>query len=362
MPIFFFIVILVLLIVGHEFGHFVFAKLARMRVLEFGVGFPPKVWGRKIGETLYSVNALPFGGFVRIFGEDPEEDFKDPRAFSKRPPVSQAAVIVAGPLMNVLLAYFFALAALLYGVPQVIDSGAGMHTSDERVIIGNVLEQSPAQIAGIMRGDVVISVTDSRGAIPIKTPQELAARLSEATSAVSLSILRDGKEISVSVTPVQGIAADDPERKAIGIGTALIGTVSYPLLEALEKAFFDTAERGIDVLLGLSVLVSGALTFSSDLSNIAGPVGIAGLASEAAVLGIGSFLSLIAVISMNLAIINLLPFPALDGGRLAVLAIEAIVRRKIPHSYANAANYVGFVLLILLMLVVTVHDISRLVT
>jgi regulator of sigma E protease len=362
MSVFLFIIILVVLIVGHEFGHFVSAKLAGMRVLEFGIGFPPKIWGAQAGDTEYSVNALPFGGFVKIFGEDEKEKLPDPKAFSNRPRLAQAAVIAAGPLANVLIAFLLSSAAFMIGVPTVLDDSADLsRVSNARVIIAEVIPGSPAAIAGIRQGDVITSIEANGIENAVLTASQVVALISSAEEPVTLSMVRSSASLKVTVTPLSGIVKDEPERKAIGIASALVGTISLPPLEAVVRGFSETFRNAVAVIAGLYHLFASSFTLTANLSGIAGPVGIASLVGEAAVFGFGSLLMFAAMISVNLAVVNALPFPALDGGRLALLGIESLSRKRIPLQVVSAINLVGFAVLIALMLAVTVHDIAKIV-
>ncbi len=362
MSIIIFVVILVVLIVGHEFGHFIVAKLSKMKVLEFGLGFPPKLWSRWYGGTEYSLNAIPFGGFVRIFGEDSKESLNDHEAFHNRPVLHQAAVIFSGPFANFVLAYIFTVAALTMGVPAVIgDENVAGDVANARVVVADVVPGSPAALAGLSRGDYIVSVSSGDLVTLVANPEDLVGAIASAEEEVSVRVQRGGQEVSFVMAPLSGIVADDPDRMAIGVASALIGTVSYPPSQAIVRGFTHTVDGVKNVFFGLLSLIGGALTFSADLTDIAGPVGIASLVGEAAVFGAGSLFSLIALVSINLGIINLLPFPALDGGRLAMLGVETVARRKIPHRVSNAINYAGFVLLIGLMVAVTVNDIANLI-
>ncbi|MDO8624009.1 MAG: site-2 protease family protein [bacterium] len=263
MTILVFIVVLVVLIVVHEFGHFVVAKLSGMRVDEFGLGYPPRaaILGR-VGETLLTLNWIPFGGFVKIHGEDAiEEEGKDPRAFSSKPRHIQAIVLVAGIAMNLLLA----------------------------LIIFTGLLMTPHRISD----------------------HEIASPL--------------------------------------------------PLISALVKGAEVTWHVTAATAVGLAHFFAGVLTFSADLSQVTGPVGIAGAVGAAAQSGWQSLLSLTALISVNLALINLIPIPALDGGRLLFVIIEAIIRRPIKPIVAQTVNAAGFAFLILLMVVVTLHDVYKII-
>ena len=350
---------LVVLIVGHEFGHFIVAKLSGMKVPEFGLGFPPKLWGKKVGDTEYTINALPFGGFVRIEGEDAREASGDPAAFSNRPKLLQAATLVAGPGANFILAFLFLSAAFMAGVPASLEDGDS-RVVDPYVVIAEVMSGSPAHEAGLMPGDRVLSIQAHLSAFPVLTPEDVSTTIAESEGPVILEVSRGGERVTIEATPERGLIEEEPDRQALGIASALVGTLRLNPIDATVAGFNETISKTQAVFGGIIGLVASAVTLSADVENIAGPVGIATLTGDAARFGVGSLLSFAAVISINLAILNLLPFPALDGGRLAFLAVETVTRRPIPHVVANTVNFVGFALLILLMLAVTANDIFKL--
>ncbi len=363
MSILIFIFILVVLIVGHEFGHFVVAKLSGMRVPEFGIGFPPKLWGKKIGDTEYTINALPFGGFVKIVGEDSNEHSADPAAFSNRPKILQAATLVAGPFSNIILAFLFSTIAFMAGVPAVLESSENTeHLENPRVLIVEVLQKSPAAEAGLKAGDHVLSISTEGTTHEITGPEEISSLVGGVTSSVTLAVLRGSEKLTFEITPESGIVKDAPERTAIGVASALVGTMRLPFFEAVGRGFTDTVENAQKVFFGLIALIASAATLTADVSSVSGPVGIASIAGEAFSFGWGSVFAFAAIISINLGVLNLLPFPALDGGRLLFVAIETVIRKPIHHTVANTLNLVGFALLILLMLAVTAQDIVKLVT
>jgi regulator of sigma E protease len=364
MTILLFIIMLVVLIVGHEFGHLIAAKLSKMKVPEFGIGFPPKLWGKKIGDTEYTVNALPFGGFVKIVGEDPsKENADDPDAFYRKPKFHQAATLVAGPFANIVLAFVFLSVAFMVGIPSVVNPEEdASNLANARVMVTEVLADSPAADAGLKAGDHVVSLAISGSETQVTRPQEISDVVEVAGEPVSVSILRGGEPLTFEITPEAGVIAEEPEKKALGIASASVGTLRLGFFEAIGHAFMETGRDAFAVFLGLISLIASAATLSVDGVQVAGPVGIASLAGDAASFGFGSFLSFAALISINLAILNLLPFPALDGGRLAFLAVETVMRRPIPAAVANGLNFAGFAILILLMLAVTANDIVRLVT
>lgn len=362
MTIILFIAVLVLLIVGHELGHFLVAKATKMKVLEFGVGFPPKIFGKKFSPdgTEYTLNWIPFGGFVKIFGED-EKEANDPQAFPNRPKFHQALVLFAGPFANIVLAFILSSAAFMAGTFALLDTPEKISIAkDPHVLVAQVLPDSPAFEAGIEPGDRVVSIGSISGIMYPSVAEDVGNFISEQDGELFFSLLRGGEEVGVSVEATAGLVEGDPERKAVGIATAFVGTISYPPHIALWQGIVDTAQDFVFILVSVIGLIGSAVTLSADVSQIAGPVGIATLTGDAAALGFGALLSFSALLSVNLAIINLLPFPALDGGRLLFLGIETVTRRRIPLNVAAAVNTAGFALLILLMIAVTIGDVSRL--
>jgi len=362
MSIVIFIVVIVVLIVVHEFGHFVVAKLSGMRVDEFGLGYPPRALTvAKVGETEYTLNWLPFGGFVKIYGENGGET--GPRAFSARPRILQALVLVAGVAMNLLFAYILITGALVLGTPRALSDSelAGAH--DQQLAVADVLPGSPASIAGILPGDSIVSASDSKGQWHAVDPKSFTTFINASHgAAVTIDIQRNGAEQHVTATPAAGVAASDPSRYALGVQVATIGVVPLSFGAAIIEGASLTWGSLVLTAQGLLHFFYGIFTFSADLSQVAGPVGIAGAVGSASAQGFGNLLSIMAIISINLALINLIPVPALDGGRLLFVIIESVIRRPIKASIANAINAVGFVFLILLMVVVTAHDIFKIVS
>jgi regulator of sigma E protease len=365
MTVLIFIVVLVVLILVHEFGHFVVAKLTGMRVDEFGIGYPPRLWGKKIGETEYTVNALPFGGFVRIYGEDATDPdvLGTAHAFAARPRLAQALTLVAGVAMNMLLAYVLITATLAMGTPRALSDEEIPLAQDVQLMVSDVLQGSPAQEAGLKIGDAITSTRDDAGTtFSGSDPGEFIHYIQDhGTDPLSLSIDRAGETIELSVTPETGVLSEDESRPALGVSVAQVGVVPEPLYRAPVDGAIFTWEITKETAKGLASFLASAVTFQADLSQVSGPVGIAGAVGNAYADGLAALLSIAAIISINLAIINLLPLPALDGGRLLFVIIEAIIRRPIKPSIAATVNGIGFSLLILLMLVVTGNDILKLI-
>jgi len=366
MEILIFIVVIVALIVVHEFGHFVVAKWSGMRVDEFGLGYPPRamIIG-KIGETEYTLNWLPFGGFVKIFGEDSSLDkLGMPNSFSSKTRLAQALVLVAGVAMNLFFAYVLITGALVMGTPRALSDNEVATAKNVELAVANVLPGSPAAQAGLLPGDVILSAEDGHNMLPETTPSAFTKFVSEGGSnkTITLSVRHsDGKETTLFARPIEGLIASDPSRPAIGVEVANIGVVPLSLGSAIVEGARLTWSATILTAVGLWHFFYGVFTLSADLSQVAGPVGIAGVVGTASMQGFGYLFSIMAIISINLALINLIPVPALDGGRLLFVIIESVIRRPIKASVAHAVNAVGFVFLILLMLVVTAHDIFRIV-
>ncbi len=364
MTILLFLVVLVALIVVHELGHLIAAKIAKMRVDEFGIGYPPKALTfYKRGGTEYTLNWLPFGGFVKIFGEDDSAEGASAKdSFVSKSHLTQALVLVAGIAMNIVFAWVLFSISLTAGMPRMITADEIQNVPDARLVVSRVVEGSPAGQAGLLTGDSIVSATSGTAVFTSRDAEAFTNFVASAgtEAPMSLEVLRKGETLSLSAIPRTGIAPNDPERLALGVGVATVGTVSVPFWEAPFEGALITIEATKQIGLGLIQFFAGLLTFSADLTQVAGPVGIAGAVGDASDSGIVPLLVLTAIISINLALINLLPIPALDGGRLLFVIIEAITRKPIPTGVANATNTIGFGLLILLMLVITANDIFKL--
>jgi len=361
-----FIIILAILILAHEIGHFITAKWGGIRVDEFGLGLPPRLFGWKKGETIYSLNWLPFGGFVKIFGEDPtEEDICGPdkhRCFVNRPKWIQAIVLSAGVFFNLVLAWMLLSVNLLIGMPASIEGlPKNLTINNEMTAIVNVLKDSPADQAGLKTGDQLTLLSAGGEKISDLSPAAVQDFIKKFPGqAIHVEYLRKTKTtIITEVIPQRGInGGSDP---AIGIAMDKIGVVSASWWQAPFYGLYFVYHLTINTFLAFSHFFSGLFTNGrSALGAIAGPIGIYSLVNDASRLGLVYIFNFIALISVNLAILNFLPFPALDGGRLLFVGIEAITRRPIKPKIANALNLVGFVLLIALMIVIAVSDVLKL--
>ncbi len=357
-----FLFVLFALILVHEWGHFIAAKKTGMRVDEFAIGFPPKLFGIKRGETEYTFNVLPIGGFVRIFGENPdvlvENDPDSVRAFGSRPKWAQAVVLVAGVTMNVIFAWLLFLSTYLLGVQTAVEEA---DASPQAVLyVSNVVPNGPLH-EKLPAGSEVLRLVSGDDDLISPTPSTFTAFIqSHATNTVTIHYSFGGVESSVEVNPELGLIASDENRAAVGVSLAMVETVKMSFIEALSAATSATYHGLINITVGLSTLFSQSVQGTADFSQVAGPIGIVGMVGDAATFGVVALLTFTAMISLNLAVINMLPIPALDGGRLLFVAIEAITRRPINPIWMGRVNLIGFVLLMALMLIVTWNDIAKL--
>jgi regulator of sigma E protease len=365
MDILIFVAVLVVLIVVHELGHFVAAKMSGMRVDEFGLGYPPRalVLGRKNGTT-YTLNWLPFGGFVKIHGEDHSTELgasADGQTFGSKNRLLQAIVLVAGIAMNLVLAYALIVGALLLGTPRSLAPNEVAGAEEVRLGVLQVLPNSPAEKAGIHAGDAILSANYAFAEWLPSAPQSFPQFIAEsAGKEISLTARRGEETISFAATPTRLSVAGE-SRYALGIEVATIGVVPLSFLGALVEGARATGNTAVYTAKGLLAFFASIFTLSADFSSVAGPIGIAGVVGSASAQGFSYLLSITAIISINLALINLIPIPALDGGRLLFVGIEAITRRPIRAGIAQGVNAVGFFFLILLMIVVSISDIFKII-
>jgi len=363
MEVLIFLIVIVALIVVHEVGHFVVAKWSGMRVDEFGLGYPPRaaLLG-KIGETEITLNWLPFGGFVKIYGEDMNaEQAPDPRAFSSKNRLAQAFVLVAGIAMNLVFAYILITLALFSGTPRALEPNEIAHAQNLQLAVADTVPGSPAAVAGLVAGDLIVSAQDAQVSWQASDPASFSDFVAADRGPIELSINRNGTILELSATPLAGVAPSDPTRYALGVEIVTIGVVPLSFINSITQGAEYTYQATILTAQGLWQFFVGVFTFHANLSQVTGPVGIAGAVGSAAKQGFGDLLSLTALISINLALINLIPVPALDGGRLLFVIIESITRRRINPNFYQAVNMAGFALLILLMVVVTFHDVYKLI-
>lgn len=371
MSIVIFLIVLGVLIFVHELGHFLVAKATKMRVDEFALGFPPRVWSKKVGGTEYSLNSLPLGGYVRIHGENPtEETAQDPDSFTAKNRFSQALVLVAGVVFNIIFAWILFWISIMMGfiAPSGLDVVSPESQEEVLMVTGFSGEDTPAYESGLRTRDQVTSLsTDcvpgndplcATILLPVPTADAFIGFIEEyQDKEIFIGYTRNSNEKVVSVIPREGIIEG---KKAIGLSIEEVTRIQSGPIEALGQAFVLTGYFIQETFWGLWNLITDAFRGEGSLEGVSGPVGIVSIVGGAASVGFSYLLTLSAVISINLAVINLFPIPALDGGRLVFVMIESIIRRPISLKFQVWANTIGFLLLMLLMLVLTVFDVRNL--
>ena len=353
-----FIIVLGVLVCVHEFGHFIFAKRAGMRVDEFGFGFPPRLWGKKKGETTYSINLIPFGGFVKILGEEGEYR-NDPRSFSAKPFGAKLKVIVAGVTMNFLLAVFLLMLVNFLGLRiGIIDAQTAALAQDKQIQIIQVAENSPADSAGLQLLDEIKGFRVGGMTTVVGTVEETQYLIKQNVGKPVIALIeRNGEPIEKEITP----RTDPPQGEgALGISLALTGVVSYPWYEAVWRGVYDAVIIAINTVIGYGLLFKSLIFEGRLIADVSGPIGIANLTGQAARIGLNYLMQFTALISINLAILNILPFPALDGGRAVLIIVEKLKGSPVNKRIEQGINTVGFALLLSLMVYVTFKDIVRL--
>ncbi len=335
------IIVLSVLIIIHELGHFITAKAAGVQVEEFGIGFPPRLYGRKWGETLYSINWIPFGGFNKLAGEvDPSV----PRGLARRSYGIRLLVLSGGIIMNLLLP--FVLLSVAYMVPHDIVSG--------QVVVEEVSPDSPAEMAGIKAGDTIISINDKE----VKSVGDLSRYIQ----------LNLGNEIDVTLehadATTETVTLTPRWRPPEGEGSvgvlsrtvdAVIVSESYPPWEAIPLGTRSCIEALVLYKNGIIGLILGTIPFTP-----AGPVGIVQVTGEVAHSGISPVLELTAFISIAIAITQLIPFPALDGGRILFVLLEWVRRgKRVSPKTEGIVHSIGFLILLGLLVLITYQDITR---
>ena len=387
-----FILVLSFLVVAHEFGHFIVARKSGMKVYEFGIGFPPRAGGiyrdpktkkwrfisgkgksrlaetvggeQRIEEfpaTLYSINWLPLGGFVKIKGEN-GEDAGERDSFGYQKTWKKLATLVAGVTMNFLVAAVLLGIGFMIGLPTDVSRGipeGGILIEEPKVFIQSVVADSPAEKAGIKAGDIVTMIGEERvlGSMQLT---EIVHERAGTKLTLSLERATETLEIAVMSEVLEGEFGSDG-RARLGVLLADAGVIRFPWYSALEKGFIAAFSGLIAVFVGLYLLLKTLIFGGGMAFDVAGPVGIAAIVGNSARQGINHLIQVTAMISLSLAAINILPIPALDGGRALFVIIEKLTGRKVPLKYEQLAHTIGFVLLMLLIVFVTFKDVMGIV-
>jgi len=347
--IFAFIIVLGVLIFFHEFGHFLIARLFGVGVEKFSLGFGPRLFGKKIGITDYRLSAIPLGGYVKMIGEEPDAEIDPadiPLSFTHKHVAKRMLIVAAGPVFNILLAVL-----IFFGIFWT--SG----TFIMKASIGSVRAGSPAEAAGLKQGDLITVINGTE----ISSWDEMAEIINASEGqTLSLSIRRQDSTLDFSIAPekmpTQNIFGEDIQRYVIGIGAS---RESYSKAMNPIEAFSESLRQSYRVIELMVVIIAKLIKGDISTDTLGGPIMIAQMAGDSAKAGVGSLIFFIALISINLAVINLLPIPVLDGGHLLFFLIEAIKGSPVSIKVREVAQQVGLFILILLMILVFYNDIHR---
>ncbi len=317
-----------LLVLGHEFGHFIMARVNGVKVEEFSIGMGPRLWTKKGKATTYSLKALPIGGSVQMYGETADEAGEG--SFFSKSPLRKMSIIAAGPIMNLIMAILILFAVTLF-------------TGYSSNVIKETLPGSPAEAAGIQAGDQIIRVNGERA----YTFQDVSTYINfNGFEDLTLQIKTPTGMVTKTITP------QDKEGRPM-IGVAPVSTESPGFFESIGESFNQGRSLITQTLFSLKILFSGR----ASLNDFGGPVTIFKISTEVASVSLWGLASFIAFLSINLAVLNLIPFPALDGGWLLILLVELITRKRLPDKFVGIWNAIGFVILMSFMLLITFKDI-----
>lgn len=353
-----FIIILSILVFIHELGHFLAAKKVGVKVEEFGLGFPPRAFGKKVGETLYSLNWLPIGGFVKVYGEEYHEDDKIPtkdkqQAFVYKKPWEKLFILVAGVVMNFLLGWVLISYLFTQGVPQ--PTGV--------VEILAVTENSPAATVGLQKGDRITQLEQNEEVVKIERVDQLISTTARfAGEPMVMTVERGEQTQELTVTP-----RENPPKGEGSLGIELNTDAAfkiqkYPWYTAPFYGLQHAATITATIMSELGKALGQLITFDKPAVEFSGPIGIANYTGVAIQYGPSAVIELIALLSLNLAVINLLPFPALDGGRVVFVLYEWISGKRVNTNFERYLNLFGIIALLTLTVVVTYFDIVKLFT
>ena len=322
-----------LLVIVHELGHFIMAKVNGIKVEEFSIGMGPEVFSKKGKETQYSLRLFPIGGYVKMLGEEEVSD--DERSFSSKSPLRRISVIIAGVTMNII----FAIIAI-----SIVIANRGY----TEPVLSKLEPNTPAVESGLQVGDKIVKINGSK--VFTTTDVSMGIQMSKGDS-VDLVVDRNGSKENITVTPR---LVEQDGSKAYQIGFYYTYVEKPSLIQSIKESFNETISLVGQTYKSLAMMVTGKVNFKTD---VGGPVTIIKMSTEVAKNGLISLTYFLGFLSINLAVFNLLPFPALDGGWTVILLIELITRRKVPDKIVGAVNYVGFMILIGFMILVTLKDI-----
>ena len=348
-----FVGLLLTLVLVHEWGHFITAKKAGCKVEEFGFGFPPRLFSFMYHDTLYSVNLFPIGGFVKIEGENMDDADPSPTSFAGKSPWWRLAILVAGVVMNIVLAVALLSWQSVIGSPTVVTQENAGSLTDIYTYVIDVAPNSPAESAGLQAFDRIDVIGNTSRPELTQVQEAISEHLG---STVTFEVERQGQHFTFEVPARE----NPPEGEgATGISLAETGLERSPWYLAPVAGVTKTWQMLVAIVLQLQQVVATLVSTGDAGTSLTGPIGIAVYTQEVTRMGLSYFLEFAAMISINLALINILPLPALDGGRILFVFVELLAGKRVPGKYESIAHTVGFVALLGLMLLVTLRDVHR---
>ena len=351
MTILIFILILSVLIFVHELGHFFIAKKTGVRVDEFGFGLPPRIIGKKIGETLYSLNLIPLGGFVKLFGEEYHEiknKNNAKRAFINKKPWQKTLIIIGGVVGNFLLGWVIISFLFTQGVP----------VPTKKIIIDKISKNSPASTSGLKEKDEILKIIAKNSSVNLTTTEELTILTKKyAGSPILLNVKRGNKFITINIIPRKKPPVNEGP---LGISISSYVVKKIPWYQAPFYGLVESLSTVKKIFIEITRILYQLATFQKVKVDVAGPIGIARFAQSAIKLGNNAVLELLALLSFNLGVINILPFPALDGGRLVFVLVEWITKKKVNKNFEKYVNAFGLMILLSLGILISIFDVLKL--
>lgn len=348
-----FAVLLLALVLVHEWGHFIAAKKAGCRVEEFGFGFPPRLFSKMWHGTRYSLNLLPIGGFVKIEGEDMQDASPGPTSFASKPAGWRIIILAAGVTMNVVLAWVLLSVQAAVGMPTLVTEKNGRELTDLKTYVLDVSDRSPAAEAGVVELDRIVRVNEIENPAIEQVQQEIAAARGKS---ITLEVERQGQHKTITANPRETPPAGEGP---LGISLAAAGLERSPIWQAPLTGAKRTVDMLVAIVVQFAAIIQRLVTGGGVGETLTGPIGIAVYTNEVTQMGLPYILEFGALISLNLALINILPLPALDGGRILFVILEKIAGRRFPGKLEQITHTVGFALLILLMIAITFKDVQR---
>lgn len=345
------IVLLGIIIFVHELGHFLFAKAMGVRVLKFSLGFGPKLIGRQYGDTEYRISAIPLGGYVKMLGETPGEELSEkdlPFAYTSQDVWKRAVIVASGPLFNIFFAMVIFFVLFVKGLPVLLPE------------VGEVMPDTPAARVGLAKGDRIVGIDGT----PIGQWDEMTAMIQRnPEKEMRLQIKRDGELLVLAITPEKKVVSDlFGERREIGLIGIKPSGATFIKKTSVPQAFTDSIVKTWDMCVLTVVSIVKLIQRVIPMDTVGGPIMILQMAGEQASRGVLNFFVFMAIINVNLGILNLLPIPILDGGHLTFLAIEALRKKPLNEKFVAVSQRIGLALLLTLMAVVLYNDVMRLIT